>query len=267
MALRKREDTYNVPGLEKGLQIIELLSRKNSGLTLQDVVREVEVTPTTAYRILSTLVRMEYVNYSEKGKIYRLTRKMLRLGYQVLGEHDLMEHLLPALRSLRDVVKESVFFGVLNDEKGVLIEQAQGIYPFKFVLSQGASFELHNSAPGKAMLAFLPTATREYYLDKINYQSYTPYTITTRSAYVKELEKVRQQGYATDFEETFMGVICIGAPVFNFEGLPIGAIWVSGPNLQLTVAEHEYKHKYENIVENLLKTTRALSLELGYVAE
>ena len=261
MVLRKKEDTYNVPGLEKGLQIIELLTRKNSGLTLQDIVREVEVTSTTAYRILSTLVRMEYADYSEKGKTYRLTRKMLRLGYRMLGEHDLMEYLLPALRSLRDTVKESVFFGVLNDEKGVLIEQAQGIHPFKFVLSPGASFDLHNSAPGKAMLAFLPAVTREYYLGRMEYLPCTPHTISCRADYVKELEKVRKQGYATDFEETFIGVICIGAPVFNFEGVPVGAVWVSGPNLRIAAEEQDH------IVENLLKTTRALSHELGYVAE
>lgn len=256
--MRKKEETYNVPGLEKGLQIIELLVSKQAGLTLQDIVKSVDVTVTTAYRILSTLVRMEYASYDERSKNYTLTRKILRLGYQKLGEHDLMEHLLPALRALRDEVKESVFYGVLGEDKGVCIEQAQGIHPFKFVLEPGASFDLHTSAPGKALLAFAAPETRGHYLKKISYVPCTRNTITDLERYIGELERVRETGYATDMEETFIGVICIGAPVFDYDGTPVGAVWVSGPDSRITDKDY--------IIDRLLNTTRALSLKMGYAA-
>lgn len=256
--MKTKENTYSVPGLEKGLVVIELLSKNNTRMSIQEITTQVDVTPTTAYRIMSTLQRLDYVSYNDKHKSYSLTRKMLRLGYQTIGEHDIVEQVLPYIRSLRDRVKESVFFGVLGEEKGVFIEQAQSVHPFKFVLSPGASFELHNSAPGKALMAFSSGLEAQRYIDKIEFTRYTQNTITSRSKYIKELEKIRKNGYATDIEEALIGVICIGAPVFNFEGNPVGAIWVSGPNTRISA------DIFEMIKKELLETTLSLSQELGY---
>lgn len=255
----KKEETYNVPGLEKGLRVIELLASERKGLTLQEIVGSEDITITTAYRIMSTLVRMEYVSYNEYGKTYMLTRKMLSLGYQRLGEHDLMEHLLPAIRSLRDEVKESVFFGVLSDDSVICIEQAQGLHPFKFALNIGTNVSIHASAPGKAMLAYLPEGIRETYLDKMSYEIYTDNTIKDRGAFVAELQKISNLGYAIDMQETLLGVVCIGAPIFDYDGMPVGAIWVSGPDSRIT--QKDKKH----IIEKLLTTTEALSAKLGYI--
>lgn len=255
---KSNDENYNVPGLEKGLAFLELLASSADGLTLLDITAKVEVTSTTAYRILSTLVRMGYVEFAEHGKRYRLTRKLLRLGYQSLGEHDIVERVLPAIRALRDDVKESVFFGVLGEEKGVFIEQAQGLYPFKFVLSAGASFELHNSAPGKVIMAFSSPTTRERYLAKMSYERCTDNTITTRAAYLRELDRVREIGYSVDMEESLLGVVCVGAAIFDYESRPVGSIWVSGPNSRFAGEVFEYTTR------RLLETTRALSREFGY---
>lgn len=255
---KKTEDSYNVPGLEKGLAIIELLSSSTKGLTMQDVISTTDVTSTTAYRILSTLLRLDYVVYNESGKTYKLSRKLLRLGYQTVGEHDVLETILPSLRVLRDKVKESVFFGVLGEEKGVFIEQAQSVYPFKFVLEAGASFDLHNSAPGKALLAYSSPIIRESFLNKMHFERCTKNTIITRNAYIKELEKVREKGYAVDIEESLIGVVCVGAPIFDFESKPVGAIWISGPNSRLN------EDVFESVIKNLLETTSELSRQLGY---
>ncbi|MGL5771466.1 MAG: helix-turn-helix domain-containing protein, partial [Bacteroidales bacterium] len=52
-----QEDPYKVPNLEKGLKILEVLVESQEGLTLQDIRSKVEVSQTTAYRILHTLIR------------------------------------------------------------------------------------------------------------------------------------------------------------------------------------------------------------------
>ena len=84
-----------------------------------------------------------------------------------LNEHNLLEVVLPHLRNLRDLVKETACFGVLGDQKGIFIEQAQGHHTFRFVLSPGKPFELHCSAPGKAIMAYLPCNVRDYYLSQM----------------------------------------------------------------------------------------------------
>lgn len=255
------EESYKVPNLEKGVAILELLSYSNSGMTLQEIKLELEISQTTAYRILNTLVRLGYLLYNESLKKYRLSRKMLTVGFRSVQEHNLLELVLPRLRSLRDLLQETVCFGVMGAEKALFIEQAIGTHPFCFVLSPGKAIELHCSAPGKAIMAFLPEHTRESYLRKMDFKIYNHHTITNREDYLKELEQVRRQGYAVDLEEEMTGVICIGAPIFNYNGSPCGSIWISGPKDRLP------KETVYLFAQSIMETTRELSFELGYIPD
>lgn len=254
-------DGYKVPNLEKGIAIIELLTGKNEGLTLQEIRIATEISQTSAYRILNTLVRLGYLSYDDENKRYRLTRKILTMGFRTVGEHGLLDAVLPNLRELRNQVKETVFFGVLGDKKGIFIEQAEGLYDFKFLLSPGKEFELHCSAPGKAILAFLPEGMRDYYMEHIDFVRFTDRTITDPSLFLRELEEVRQSGYAIDAEEQLKGVACVGAPIFNYTSNPCGAIWVSGPTGRFDA------DVIGQVVPKLLATTRKISDIMGYIRE
>lgn len=255
----KVDEQYKVPGLEKGIAILEHLSDKPHGLTLQEIKGELDLSQSSAYRILNTLVRLGYVIFNDESKIYTLSKKMLTVGFRVLREHDLFEKVLPRLRELRDVVKESVFFGVLGDERGVFIEQAQGLHPFKFVVSPGSPFELYNSAGGKAILAWTNPHLADYYISKIEFVPLTAKTITREDDFRAELEQVRRQGYALDAEETLRGVVCVGAPIFGYDGYATGAIWVSGP------ADRMGNGTMRHITASLRNITDDISAQMGYV--
>ncbi len=253
-----KDVNYKVPSLERGLDILEFLSVRKGGVSLQEIKRELDLSQTTAYRILNTMARHGFIAIDEKTKLYSLTRKMLSLGFRTLEEHDLLKKTIPYLHSLRDEIKETVCFGVLGEEKGVFIEQAQGLHTFRFVLSPGKSFDLHCSAPGKAIMAYLPRAARERYLKQMKYEIYNDRTISNESDYIEELKKVKKEGYALDNEEEISGVICIGVPIFNYTKTPCGSIWISGPKDRLdaeTIADIAMKIK---------ETATKVSQELGY---
>ena len=181
--MEKAEENYKVPNLEKGIAVLEYLSLHTQGETLQDIKSALDISQTTAYRILNTLVRLDYLIYNEDTKRYKLSRKLLTLGFRSLNEHNLLETVLPRLRDLRDQVKETACFGVLGDRKGIFIEQAQGHHTFRFILSPGKPFDLHCSAPGKAIMAYLPNTVRDRYLSYMEFTRYNARTITTRDAY------------------------------------------------------------------------------------
>ncbi len=256
--LEKTEESYKVPNLEKGIAVLEYLSHQPLGETLQDIKVALDISQTTAYRILNTLVRLGYLLYNEDTKRYKLSRKLLTLGFRSLNEHNLMETVLPRLRDLRDKVKETACFGVLGSQKGIFIEQAQGHHTFRFVLSPGKPFDLHCSAPGKAIMAYLPHTVRERYLSYMEFTCYNERTITSREMYLDELERVRKYGYALDNEEEMSGVICVGAPVFNYTGYPCGAIWISGPKDRLS------KEVIKTSAKHIMDITKLISIELGY---
>ncbi|MGL5730336.1 MAG: IclR family transcriptional regulator, partial [Bacteroidales bacterium] len=173
-----QEDPYKVPNLEKGLKILEVLVESQEGLTLQDIRSKVEVSQTTAYRILHTLIRHNYIYYIDHSKRYMITSKMLSLGFKTLHERNLHEIVLPYLKNIRDEVKETVCFGVLSSDKVMFIEQALGSHPFCFVLTPGKLIDLHCSAPGKALIAAMPDNMRDFYLNKIDFIKYNDRTIT-----------------------------------------------------------------------------------------
>lgn len=256
--MEKAEESYKVPNLEKGIAVLEYLSLHTQGNTLQEIKSSLAISQTTAYRILNTLVRLDYLNYNEDTKRYKLSRKLLTLGFRALNEHNLLEIVLPRLRELRDEVKETACFGVLGDRKGIFIEQAQGHHTFRFVLSPGKPFELHCSAPGKAIMAYLPDIVRNRYLSYMEFTRYNDRTLTSREAYLEELEKVRKLGYALDNEEELNGVICIGVPILNYTGYPCGAIWISGPKDRLS------KEVVRSSAACIKKVAQNISAELGY---
>lgn len=252
------EESYKVPNLEKGIAVLEILSEHSLGMTLQEIKSNLDISQTTAYRILNTLVRLGYLNYNDIERKYRLSRKMLTVGFRSIQEHNLMETVLPKLRELRDKVKETVCFGVMGPDKALFVEQAIGSYPFCFVLTPGKEIDLHCSAPGKAMMAYLPENVRSTYLAKMNYQIHNARTITNERDYLAELETVKANGYAMDREEELGGVLCIGAPIFNYNDYPCGSIWISGPKDRLP------EETILTIASCIKETTHAISFELGY---
>ena len=220
---------YKVPNLERGLEIMELLADNPKGLSIQEIKNRLSLSQTTVFRITQSLLQKGYLARDEESKYFQLTRKLLTIGFRAINEHDLLEIALPWMRKLRDEVKETVFLGILGDTEGVFIEQALGTYPFKFMLTPGNCFPLHCSAPGKSMMAFLPEQDRASLLKKISLKSYNENTITTKRKFQEELDQVKKLGYAIDREEQLKGVVCVGAPVFDYQGIPKTAIWISGP--------------------------------------
>ena len=81
-SLEKTDDNYKVPNLEKGIAVIEYLSSRSEGETLQAIKVALDISQTTAYRILNTLVRLDYLSFDEDTKRYKLTRKLLTLGFR-----------------------------------------------------------------------------------------------------------------------------------------------------------------------------------------
>ncbi|MEM2567492.1 MAG: IclR family transcriptional regulator C-terminal domain-containing protein, partial [Candidatus Bathyarchaeia archaeon] len=115
----------------------------------------------------------------------------------------------------------------------------------------------HCTALGKVLLAYNPEVLEEL-LTRGPLPALTPNTITDPHLLRKELERVRQQGYALDWEEFHEGNICIAAPVFNYRGHVVAAISVSFLKTRLT---HD---ALERFIREVLEKSQYLSQTLGY---
>ncbi|MFW5693069.1 MAG: IclR family transcriptional regulator [Thermoguttaceae bacterium] len=220
---------YHVPNLDRALMILELLARCPHGAGMSDIARELALPKNSVFRIVSTLHAHGYLTRESDGKTYRLSRKLLSLGYAAVDEHNLVEKSLDVMRELRDELEETTLLGALVGSQGVVLEQVPSNQPVKVLVRVGHHFPLHTAAPGKALLAALPEAERDALLPQLRLTRFNEHTITTRKALRGELAQARELGYAVDRGEELDDLRCVAAPVLNHRGYPLASIWITGP--------------------------------------
>jgi len=229
LVMEKSRLKYNIPNVKKTLDVLEILARNPRGLTLAETIEKSGFTKTTVFRVLCTLENLGYVVKRAEDRKYSISRKLVALAYASLSELNLTEVSLDVMRNVRDTIKETTMLGTLADGECIMIEQVLGSHSFNFCGKAGMKSPLHASAPGKAFLAFLPDAECARLIDSFGLKSYTPSTITSKSALFKEIAKIRSLGFSTDSAEVISGVNCVGAPIFNSDGAITAVLWATGP--------------------------------------
>ena len=251
-------ERYHIPNLKRALDVFELLARNNKGLTLSEISAATKYSKNSIFRIICTLQDCGYVIKDKDGRKIVMSRKLAALGYAGFGESNIVEKSMDIIRAMRDELGETAMLGTLLQNECVMIEQAPGRFSFKFLGEIGMRISLQVSAPGKAIMAYLSKDEIEQRVSKMKFAKYTETTITNKRDYLKELEKVREQGYACDFGEEIAGVHCLGAPVFNAHAYPVASIWITGPAARLP------KEKFDEVGKIVRSYADRISERLGY---
>ncbi|MCX8156634.1 MAG: IclR family transcriptional regulator [Verrucomicrobiae bacterium] len=257
-AVAGRMSRYQVPNLERGLKILELLLDYPEGLTQREIAARLRCPATSVYRITLTLAAYGYVQRDEESKAVRLSPKLLAMGSRVLAEEDWLSVAMDAAKVLRDAVKETVLIGTLAGDAFVVLGQVLGAHPFKFSVDLGTHLPLHTAAPAKAMLAFLPEEERRRVLWKIKYEKFNERTLSNVQALQAELMQVARLGYAVDRQEQLTGIHCVAAPVLNRHGYPVAALWTTGP------ADRLRETDFPQVAAQVMAQARRVSQHLGF---
>lgn len=255
------QNKYNIPILEKGMEVIELIAQHSNGLTIQEMVNALAHSKTSIYRIVCSLEEMGYLRKNPETNSFSITKKLFRIGLSSLGTTTIIEHAYGPMRRLRDELRETVVLGTLMGTKIVILEQVIGSHHFSFILKPGMGVCLHASAPGKAIMANVSVQERDEILGKIEFTAFTENTITNSIDYIKELSKVKECGYGIDMGEELTGVRCIGAPIFNQAGKVAAAIWITGP------AERLSNEAIRDYSKTVVACANEISEKMGFIQE
>lgn len=228
---------YIIPNLFRGMRVLEVLARHPEGISQSDLAASLEVPANSVYRIVVTLEHLGYVLRDSESRSVVLTRKLLGLAHLGRQETSIVEASLPEMRRLRDRTGETTVLNVMHGHESVVMEQVAGTHAFRFVIEPGLRSEVHFSAHGKAMTAFLREEKAEAVIEKTSFHAYTPRTINSPDAFRRELEEVRRVGYALDREEGEEGVRCVSAPIFDHANRVAGAMTITGPTSRLRDAD------------------------------
>ncbi len=227
--LNDKNKKYYVPNVIKTIKILELLAQTPLPLTQKEISRHTGYSTSIVFRILTTLEDCEYLAKDENRK-YAISKKFAPISISATSQDDLIHNSLDILAQIRDNIMETTMLGVLVDGIFVVILQEQGKYSFSFHCKIGTRCPLHTGAGSKALMAFLPDREREAIVERMKFEKFNANTITSKSAFKRELERVAKCGYALDMEEYIHGMRCVGAPIFNDKNYPIAAVWATGPS-------------------------------------
>jgi DNA-binding IclR family transcriptional regulator len=247
-----------VPNLERALVILEFLVRHPRGFTLSELAKELEYPKNSVFRIMNTLLNYGYVNRDAGSLQYTLSRKLFSMAYGSVHESNLMENSMDVMRELRDEVGETVVISVMEGGEGLVLEQVQGLHPFRFICDPGVRQIPHTSASCKAIIAFMPDAERDRQLAPMRFKKFTATTITSRAAFLDELDQVRSLGYAVDRGEYQDGVNCVAGAILGPHGNSIAAITVTGPSNRMPESE------FNRIGSLVAEYTGRISTRFGY---
>lgn len=215
----------HVQSLARGLAVIRAFSASSPQLTLSDVARATGLTRAAARRFLLTLADLGYVR--SDGRLFSLTPRVLELGYAYLSSLSLPEVAAPHLERLAAEVHESASVAVLDGEDVVYVARVATARIMRVSISIGTRFPAYCTSMGRVLLAALPPADLDAYLDRAGLRRLTSRTITTPDRLREELGQVREQGWAMVDQELEEGLRSIAAPIHDRGGTVVAAANVS----------------------------------------
>jgi IclR family KDG regulon transcriptional repressor len=255
------EDRYNIRVLERAFRILALLS-DGKPRSLQQLSREIQLSTSTAFRQLSTLVFHGYVQRDEHTSQYTLGLTCLELARAYYEANDLRHVALPELERLRNETKETVHLAVLDKAEIVYVEKLQGLHAIGLMGSRvGGRAPAYCTGVGKVLLAHAaPRVVKRYFMRR-KLRRYTDHTITSFSVLISELASIQSQGYALDHGEHEFQVRCVATPIFDMKGDVVAGLSISGPADRMEPIE-----RHRDLIENAKQTANNISVKLGYAS-
>jgi DNA-binding IclR family transcriptional regulator len=233
-----RAGTPSVPSVERSLAILEMISKARSGLTLPELSRRLGLPKSSTHCLLLTLERCGYLTRSGRSHRYMFGLKLFSLANMAIYGIRLRDQARPVLEALALQTRLTVHMAIPDHDEALIIEK---IEPLGGVLQQatwlGKRLDLHCSAVGKALLAYLPEKELKDWVTNRRLPRHNDNTITSIRRLQQDLAETKRRGYSVESEEDEIGMCCIGAPVLDESGEAIAAVSVAGTTEQIKLED------------------------------
>ena len=218
-------DSY-VQSFARGLAVVRTFSGEAPAQTITEVAERAGLTRAGARRILLTLQHLGYVE--AEGRLFRLTPKILDLGFAYLSSLPLWNLAEPVMEDLVADIKESCSAAVLDATDIVYVLRVPTHKIMAINLGVGSRLPAYCSSMGRVLLAGLPDEQIDARLAASELVQRTPKTETDPTRLRALIEQVRVQGWALVAEELEEGLVSLAAPIRGRNGEVVAAINVSG---------------------------------------
>lgn len=258
-AIRGSNQVQGAAAFSKFMTVLQTIADAPRGIDIAHLIKATPYPRGTVYRLVSALVAEGLVIQRRDDGTYRLGPRLIQLASKTWENSDLRTVARDSLIMLRDATDEVVHLAVPSSNMMVYIDKIEGSNTVQMKTSIGGQVEVHSTSVGKAWLSGLTEDRLSQVLAELTLKRHTENTFTEPDALRKELTRSRSQGYAEDNEENEPHIRCVGSPIFNRSGEPIGAISISVPVYRLDPRRHAH------ITSLVLRAAKDISTQLSSI--
>lgn len=251
--MNKDQAQSRIQVIDRASQLLDAIARYSTPVKLKVLSADTGLHPSTAHRILHSLIDNRFVDRDDRGE-YRLGQRILQLSNRLHTDIDLRAVALPYMEQLRNKLGESINLTVREGDAVIYFEK---VTPNRMMHVQqviGSRAPLHVTAVGKLMLGIGGSGEIASYAQRTNLPAYTRNTFSKLEDLTEQCLKSVAQGYALDDEEAEIDVGCIGVLLYAAEGSVCAGLSLSAP---IDRRKNEW-------TADLMAAGKAISEQLGY---
>lgn len=252
-------DRYLVPGLRRGLEILEIFNTDRAVMSLSEIARAIFLSPSSTYRLVRTLESMGYLQAVPGTKSYRLGPRVLRLGFRYLNTDEVVDAARLHLEGLRDATGASTHLGVMDGAEVLYLLRVASRGAIASNIRIGSRVPAHATAMGRVLLSWLDAAALDALFESQDLLPYTERTITSVAELRRTLAEDRARGYVITRSSYQKGIFGVAAPLRNTQGEVVAAINASG--LEDLFQDGQIGG---SVRERVVETADRISESLGY---
>jgi DNA-binding IclR family transcriptional regulator len=246
-----------VQSVDRAMLLLERLALRGGCAGLSDLARDLGLSRSTVHGLLATLQQHGIVA-QEANRNYILGIKLFELGNQAVSRLDLRRAAGPVLQRLVDEFQETVHLVLGDGLEVVYIDKRESPHSMQIVSRVGQRLPAYCTAVGKAMLSVKPEAELDRLLAGAVLTPRTFKTITDKEQLKEQLAQIRRQGFALDCGEFAEGLVCVGAPIWDYTNQVVAAMSISGPSVRMR------ETKVRQAIQSVMSGAAEISHQLGY---
>ena len=231
--------------------------RDRDGLTLTELVEELDRPTSTVHDHLQTLTDLGYL--VREGDEYVIGTKFLELGGYARSRSRLCRIAESEIQDLALDTGDHANLMVEEHGLGVFLLKRKGDEALALDTYEGKRVPLHTTALGKSMLASMDEDRLDGIIERHGLPAATECTVTDEDELRAELEVIRKRGYATDDEERLEGIRCVAAPIRTADDAVVGAVSVSGIKSRM-----RGDHFHEEVPQKVQNTVNVIEVNLRH---
>ena len=237
--------------LTNALHLLKCFTIDQPELTLTEISERINVSKSTACRLVQTLESEGFIHQNLHFNTYSLGASVLALSNTVIDQIAILKETTYFLKQLTLQTGESSHIAVLDKNDVVYLKKEDSQYCVQLLSHIGRRNPAHCTASGQAILAFLKPLTVER-LFQDDLERVTKHTITTLPQLQQTLIGIREKGYAVSRGEFIENIFSVGAPIFNNKNEVFASISVAGPKSRILP-------NLQKVIENVVHTSNNLT--------